>query len=203
MKKRIQRILLIAGAMVLAGVPALRADHDALTSSTAHRSATMAMAPKVPQKGYVGQVDFEVLAPGVFAASGANIGFTTTHGAMVDDRHFVGLGAGYLHDFDCDHGIIPIYAEGRIYFPSEVLSRIYPHVGLRLGGMYATEGGGGLYATLAVGIRVPLSTHRTALHVELGPQFTSKYNHAGTTIVGKYSSDGTHFGFFGRVGVEF
>jgi hypothetical protein len=203
MKKRFQRILLIAGVMVLAAVPAMRADHNSLTSSTAHRSAAMAMAPKIPEKGYVGQFDFDILAPGVFAASGANIGFTTTHGAMVDDRHFVGLGAGYLHDFDADHGIIPIYAEGRIYFPSEVLSRIYPHVGMRLGGIYATEGGGGVYATLAVGIRVPLAAHRTALHVELGPQLTTKYNSPTNDIFGEYRSDGTHFGFFGRVGIEF
>ena len=187
--------------MTLSAASAIHADEQVMrkSNSSSHVSAIV-LAPKIPQKGYVGDVYLDVMAPGSFAHAGSLFGFTTTHGAMVTERHFVGLGAGYLRDFSAEEGIIPIYAEGRIYFPSASVHRIYPHIGMRLGGIYATQGGGGVYGTLACGIRVPVSTS-LALNVEIGPQVTTKYNR--TSYGADFSSDGMHIGFFGRIGLEF
>lgn len=160
---------------------------------------------KLPGEGYVGTVNLELNAPGAFNSTSAG-GFTTTHGWMVTPRFFFGAGTGYIQSFSYKHGVIPVYAEGRYYFPSEFMRRIYPHIGARLGGQWATEGGWGVYSQVAVGVRVPVS-EAIALNVEIGPQYITKYT-AGkaSTIVQvnqPFVANGQKFGIFFRFGVEF
>lgn len=160
---------------------------------------------KVPHSGYVGSVALEIASPGAYPGSAG--GLTTTHGYMVRPTIFAGIGVGYLHSFNNDHGVIPIFAEGKFYFPSEHMRRIYPHVGVRLGGQVGTQGGSGLYSQIACGIRVPFSD-RLALNVEVGPQYAGKYERLGgssttVTVNQPFKAKGQHFGFFGRVSFEF
>lgn len=159
---------------------------------------------KVPHAGYVGSIGLEVNAPGAFTGSAA--GVTTVHGFMVRPTIFAGIGAGYIHSFSSGKGVIPIFAEGKFYFPSEHMRRIYPHVGVRLGGQIATEGGAGLYSQVACGFRVPFS-ERLALNVEVGPQYVGKYERAKSSSVvtfnQPYKASGMQIGFFGRVSFEF
>ncbi len=158
---------------------------------------------KVPHEGYVGSVAVEVNAPGAYGTTG--FGVSTTHGFMVRPTVFAGVGAGYIHSFDHSKGVIPVFAEGRFYFPSQYMRRIYPHVGVRLGGQIGTEGGAGFYSQVACGIRIPFSD-RTALNVEVGPQYAGKYERASEgylTYNAKFRSKGQQFGFFGRVSFEF
>ena len=153
---------------------------------------------KVPHAGYVGSVALEVSAPGAY---GTGFGLTTTHGFMVRPTVFAGIGTGYIHSFNYGKGVIPVYAEGRFYFPSQYMRRIYPHIGVRLGGQIGTEGGSGFYSQAACGIRIPFSD-RIAFNVEVGPQYAGKYERA-SVYGGKFEAKGAHFGFFGRVSLEF
>lgn len=159
---------------------------------------------KVPHSGYVGSVGLEINAPGAYP--GTSGGLTTVHGFMVKPTIFAGVGAGYLHSFTSDQGVIPIFAEGRFYFPSEHMRRIYPHVGVRLGGQIGTQGGAGMYSQIACGFRVPFSD-RLALNIEVGPQYVGKYERESSSTTVTYGKDfkagGSHFGFFGRVTFEF
>lgn len=159
---------------------------------------------KIPS-GYVGQVALELASPGAFG--GASGGVTTSHGYMIRPTVYVGGGVGYIHSFDHSQAVIPIYAEGRVYFPSEFMRRIYPHINLRLGGQVATQGGASFYSQLAVGIRVPFSD-RLGLVVEVGPQYVGKYArggiHPGTTTFNEpFKPNGHGFAFFGRIAFEF
>lgn len=159
---------------------------------------------KVPHSGYVGSIALEINAPGAYP--GAAGGFTTTHGYMIRPTVFLGAGAGYIHSFSHSAGVIPVYAEGRIYFPSEYMRRIYPHIGARLGGQIGTKGGSGMYVQVACAFRIPFSD-RVALNVEVGPQYVGKYEReaaAGTVTFNQdFKAKGGHFGFFGRVSFEF
>lgn len=158
---------------------------------------------KVPHSGYVGSVALDISAPGAYGSTG--FGVTTTHGLMVRPTVFAGLGTGYLHSFNYGKGVIPVFAEGRFYFPSQYMRRIYPHVGVRLGGQIGTEGGAGFYSQVACGIRIPFSD-RIALNVEVGPQYAGKYERASAGMItynGKYKAKGQQFGFFGRISLEF
>lgn len=162
---------------------------------------------KVPGEGYVGSVALEIKAPGYFGNGGSAMGATTTHGWMVTSQFFAGLGAGYIHDTGSGEGVIPIFAEGRYYFTSQYMRRIYPHIGLRAGGQVATEGGAGFYSQLACGVRVPVS-EKLAITVEVGPQYSTRYQREGhseskLSIGTKYKSSGANFSFFGRIGLEF
>ncbi len=160
---------------------------------------------KVPHSGYVGNIGLEVNAPGAYP--GTSMGVTTSHGFMVRPTIFVGAGVGYLHSVSHGHGVIPIFAEGKFYFPSEHMRRIYPHLGVRLGGQVGTQGGSGLFSQVACGIRIPFSD-RLALNVEVGPQYAGKYERGGAsnTVVTynrPFKSAGQRFSFFGRVSFEF
>lgn len=163
---------------------------------------------KLPSAGYVGFVSAEFSAPGCFNSTSTDFGFTTTHGWMLRPTLFLGAGAGYIHNFRYNKGVIPVFAEGKLYFASQYMRRIYPHIGLRLGGQFATEGGSGFYSQLACGFRVPL-TEKLALNVEVGPQLAQRYTNGGRKegeilgVGGKFYNDGTKFGFFGRVSFEF
>lgn len=159
---------------------------------------------KVPHSGYVGSVGLEINAPGAYPGSAG--GVTTVHGFMVRPKIFVGAGVGYIHSFTSDQGVIPIFGEGKFFFPSEHMRRIYPHLGVRLGGQVGTQGGSGIYSQIACGIRIPFSD-RLALNVEVGPQYAGKYERSSSSqivTVGKdFKADGAHFSFFGRVSFEF
>ena len=160
---------------------------------------------KVPHSGYVGNVALEIASPGAYPGSAA--GVTTTHGCMVTPKILAGVGVGYLHAFNSGKGVIPIFAEGKFFFPSEHMRRIYPHIGVRLGGQVGTEGGAGPYSQVACGIRIPFSD-RVALNVEIGPQYAGKYERLGasnTTVTYNkpFKAHGERFSFFGRVSFEF
>lgn len=158
---------------------------------------------KVPHAGYVGSIGLEVSAPGAYGSTG--LGVVTTHGLMVNPTIFAGVGVGYLHSVSNGQGVVPVFAEGRFYFPSRYMRRIYPHVGVRLGAQLGTEGGAGLYSQVACGIRIPFS-ERLALNVEVGPQYAGKYERAEkgqVTYNAPFKSKGQQFGFFGRVTFEF
>lgn len=161
---------------------------------------------KIPSQGYVGFASVEVCAPGFFNGEGADFGLTTSHGWMIRPNIFLGAGAGYIRSFHLKQAVIPIFAEGKLYFPSQYMRRIYPHIGLRLGGVLATQGNGGFYSQLACGFRVPLS-EKLALNVEVGPQFAQRYSREQRddiiTIGGDFKAKGTKFGFFGRISFEF
>lgn len=161
---------------------------------------------KVPSQGYVGFAGVELMSPGFFGDGGFNAGITTSHGWMVRPTIFFGLGTGYVADFRNEKGVIPIFAEGRLYFPSQYMRKIYPHIGARLGGMIATEGGAGSYVQVACGIRVPLS-EKLALNIEVGPQYATKYERERRsdiiTFNSPFKSSGMRFSFFGRVNFEF
>lgn len=161
---------------------------------------------KIPSAGYVGFAGVEISAPGFFGDGGFGAGITTSHGWMVRPTIFLGLGTGYIADFNNDKGVIPIFAEGRLYFPSQYMRRIYPHIGLRLGGQVATEGGAGTYVQVACGFRVPFS-EKFAMNVEVGPQYATKYVRERRsdiiTINQPFQSSGMRFAFFGRINFEF
>lgn len=159
---------------------------------------------KIPS-GYVGSVALEVNAPGAYPESAA--GFSTVHGWMVRPKLFLGAGAGYMHSIRYGEGVIPIFAELRCYFASQYMRRIYPHIGLRLGGQLATQGGGGFYSQMACGFRIPLS-ESFAMNLEVGPQYVTKYTRGGrhdstVTYKAPWMVNGYTFGFFGRIAFEF
>ncbi|MBE6305952.1 MAG: hypothetical protein E7082_08600 [Bacteroidales bacterium] len=178
----------------------------ALCSQAAELKRYTNLYDKIPAEGYVGFGGVEIVAPGFFGDGGYSVGVTTSHGWMVRPTIFLGLGAGYIQDFDDDQGVVPIFAEGRIYFASEYMRRIYPHIGARIGGVVATEGGGGTYIQLAGGFRVPFS-NKVALNVEVGPQYATKFerqhdlNQIGVNT--PFKSKGMRFSFFGRINIEF
>lgn len=151
----------------------------------------------IPPRGYCGIAGVELLATDPY--KGTAVGVTTTQGAMVTERHYLGVGVGYLRDLSFDMNIIPIFAEGRLFFRS-AHRRIYPNVGLKLGGMIVSEGGTGFYSALTGGVRVPVGP-RLGLMVEIGPQLTTKYNRKVHN--GSFTSDGSNIGFFARVGLMF
>lgn len=195
MKKLLSLIVVLAGAL-------------GATAATPKQNKYTNLYEKIPTEGgYVGYVGVEIVSPGSFGAGGFNAGITTSHGKMFTRNLYAGLGAGYIADFRNEKGIIPIFAEGRYFFASQYQRRIYPHIGLRAGAAIATEGGTGALVQACVGFRVPLS-EKFALNIEVGPQFSSKYEreHAdgAVTDTGKpFRVDGTHFAFFGRVNFEF
>ena len=159
---------------------------------------------KIPS-GYVGSLGVEVNAPGAYPEAAA--GVMTVHGYMVRPKVFVGAGVGYMHSVTYNQGVIPVFAEGRFYFASQYMRRIYPHIGLRLGAQFATEGGPGIYSQAACGFRVPVSNH-IALNLEVGPQYVTKYSRGGrhdltVTFNEPWKTGGYTFGFFGRLSVEF
>lgn len=162
---------------------------------------------KIPAEGYVGFAGIDISAPSFFGEGGGfSTGITTSHGWMLRSNLFLGAGAGYLHDFHNDQFVVPIFGDARIYFPSKYMRRIFPHIGARLGGVVASEGGGGLYAQLACGFRVPFS-NQVALNVEVGPQYVGKFERehlAGELGINTpFKAKGMRFGFFGRVSIEF
>lgn len=159
---------------------------------------------KIPSEGYTGTVGVEINAPTAY--SGAGYGLTTVHGFMLKPTIFLGAGVSYIHSFEYDRGVVPIFLEGRKYFTSQYMRRIYPHIGLRLGGQIATEGGGGFYSQLACGFRVPLS-EQLALNVEVGPMYAGKCSRELddklTTANKPFKANGAQFSFFGRITFEF
>ena len=177
----------IAFGLHAADEPAALAQHPAVYYNT------------LPKKGYAGQVGVEMMAPGAYQNGSTNFGISTVQGAMVTWRHFVGAGVAYLHDFTAEQGLIPVFAEGRIYFPSQK-ARIYPYIGVRLGGAFATEGGSGFYGAAAAGIRVPVGL-RYGLSVEIGPQIMPSFTRA--TPSDPYTHDGSDYAFFARVNFSF
>lgn len=161
---------------------------------------------KIPAEGYVGFVGVEIGAPGMFGDGGCSIGGVTSHGWMVTSRAFLGAGVGYIADISDNLGVIPVFAEGRFYFPSQYMRRIYPHIAARVGAQFATEGGTGGLVQVACGFRVPFS-EQLALNVEVGPQYATAYNRetaAGTiSFNAPFKSDGMKFSFFARINFEF
>lgn len=162
---------------------------------------------KIPAEGYVGYVGVELGAPGSFASGGFSIGATTSHGWMVTPRAFLGAGTGYIANTSfSDCGVIPIFAEGRLYFPSQYMRRIYPHIGARVGAQIATQGGAGGLIQIACGFRVPFN-ERLALNVEVGPQYATAYEREHgqnqVTYAGDFKSAGMKFSFVGRIYFEF
>ncbi|MDE6144733.1 MAG: hypothetical protein K2F96_00480 [Muribaculaceae bacterium] len=159
---------------------------------------------KIPS-GYVGSVALAINAPGAYPETAA--GVETVHGWMVRPKMFLGAGAGYIRAFRYDEAVIPLFAEARFYFASEYMRRIYPHLGLRLGGQFASEGGGGFYSQAACGFRIPMS-ERFAISLEVGPQYVTKYTRGGrhdstVTYKSPWMVNGYTFGFFGRLSFEF
>lgn len=161
---------------------------------------------KLPAQGYVGYVGVEMTSPGMFSDGGSAAGVTTEHGLMATSTIFFGGGVGYMRDFEQHQSTIPIFASARFYFPSEFMRKIYPHVSARLGGMVASQGGGGTYAQLGIGFRVPFS-EKLAMNVEVGPQYATKFereHRVGDVSYGNdFKSAGMRFAFFGRVTFEF
>ncbi len=158
---------------------------------------------KIPAQGYVGHLSAEMSAPSPYGSSG--IGLSTTHGWMVGSTQFLGAGIGVVYTPFAEQSVIPIYAEGRVYFPSEFMRKIYPHVGARVGGQIGTEGGSGVYLQAMGAVRVPLS-EQVALNVEVGPQYTGSYTRQvrpDEISYGKpFHNNGGQWGFFIRCGVE-
>jgi len=194
MKKLLTMIVALAGALsVLAATP--------------KQSRYTNLYEKIPAEGsYVGFAGVELVSPGAYGNGGVNFGITTVHGKMFTSRLFLGAGAGYIADFHNDKGLIPIFVEGRFYFPSQFQRRIYPHIGLRGGVEVATIGSCGGTFQAAIGFRIPLS-EKLALNIEVGPQYASKYEREhgeGQASVGaKFRPAGGRFAFFGRVNFEF
>ena len=205
MKKLI--VLAIAAISVFGAVAQERAgsstQRTVQTKARNHKEDSN-LIDKIPS-GYVGTVGFEFYTPGAYKSS--MFGATTVHGYMFSSRAFIGAGVGYLRDFDAEKYVIPVFAEGRYYFPSMFMRKIYPHIGLRLGGQIGEEGGTGFYGTLAAGVRVPLS-EKLALNLEVGPQYSGKYEQTGNSDVTlgvgtPWESRGSHFAFFARLMLEF
>lgn len=161
---------------------------------------------KLPGEGYVGYAGVETVSPGFFGDGGFAAGVTTEHGWMVTPKVFFGGGVGYIRDFEQSEGVVPIFASGRFFFPSEYMRKIYPHVSARLGGEIATHGGSGTFMQLSVGFRVPFSDS-FAINVEVGPQYATKFrreHRVGEESYGKgFKAEGMRFAFFGRVMFEF
>lgn len=177
-----------------------------LTARAAELKRHTNVYDKIPAAGYVGFAGIEVSAPSAFNGGGADYGITTSHGWMLRPTFFLGAGAGYIRNFHYGEGVIPIFAEAKLYFASQYMRRIYPHIGLRVGGQIATEGGSGVYSQLACGFRVPVS-EKLAINVEIGPQYSGRYSRQKRSdeinIGGPFKAKGTKFGFFGRVALEF
>ncbi len=168
------------------------------------------MLEKVPLEGsYVGYAGIEMLSPSYFGDGGTNFGVTTSHGVMITNRIFVGGGAGYIHDFRNDIGIIPVFAEGRYFFQSQYQRRIYPHIGARAGAIIPTQSQAkaGYLLQVCLGFRVPL-TEGFAFNLEVGPQYATKYSRdtpdKQIAQMGEpFISKGDFFSFFARVNFEF
>lgn len=151
----------------------------------------------IPKSGYSGLVGVELSTPGPYGSSA--FGITTTHGAMLTERHFLGGGIGLVKDFADKRTSIPIYAEGRLYFLSQN-NNIYPNIALRAGAMVSGRAGTGFYGTLTGGIRIPFS-HSLGLLAEVGPALMPKYTHEG--LRSPYKVDGTKIGFYARISFMF
>jgi hypothetical protein len=191
-----QILTIIAAVAVALGAHATDGTTAANSANTQHPAVYY---NTLPRKGYHGQVGLEMMAPGAFQRGSANLGISTVHGAMLTWRHFLGAGAAYLYDFSADQALIPVFAEGRIYFPSSK-ARIYPYVDARAGVAFATQGGSGLYGALALGLRVPVGL-RYGLSVELGPQIMPSF--ARATPGAAFTHDGSDFAFFARINFGF
>lgn len=198
MKKLLTIITLLATAL-------------SLSASEPKKRSYTNLYEKIPAEGtYVGFAGVELLSPGSFGYGGVNFGITTSHGFMLSNRLFLGLGTGYVADFNNKKGLIPIFADGRFYFPSQYQRRIYPHLGARLGAEIATQGGVGGLFQLALGFRIPFSDS-FAMNIEVGPQYSSKYTRGGKegeTLIElndmrPFKTNGGFFSFFGRVNFEF
>ncbi len=151
----------------------------------------------LPPLGYSGNALLEVYANGPFGS--AAFGACTTHGAMITERHFIGAGLGLIHDVSNKRTMVPVYAEGRIFFPSAI-NRIYPHIGARLGAVITGKPGTGFMASLTAAVRIPLG-ERLGLIGEVGPQLMSRYSRPA--FAKPYRSDGTGFGITLRIGLSF
>lgn len=194
--KRLIIAALVAIAGAFTGITAQNVYYD-ITVAPKDTVRVPSKFDPIPGPGYSGAVTADVLA--VSPYGGTAVGVTTSHGVMLQGRYFFGAGTGYLRDIGKEMWMVPLYAEGRIYFKS-ANRRIYPNIGLRLGGMLVPEGPNGFYGTLTGGVRVPLGK-RLGLIGEVGPQITSKYEREGYAT--PYRSNGTRFGFTVRVGLSF
>lgn len=195
---RMRKVILLL-LIAVGSVPAMMAQNVVLDQVIAERTEKPEPSKHsaIPGVGYSGTVGVELYAPAPYATS--SFGLTTTHGAMLTERHFLGGGVGLVHDFRGNHTVIPIYAEGRLYFRSKV-NNIYPNIALRAGAMTAGKAGTGFYGTLTGGIRIPFA-NGLGLLAEVGPHLSPKFTHDG---LGKpYKLDGTKFGFTVRVSFMF
>lgn len=191
--------LLVILLLTIASLPVLDAQNVILDQTVVPKTEKPETSKHnaIPDPGYSGTIGVDLYAPGPFGAS--SFGITTTHGAMLTERHFLGAGVGVVQDFSRKRTSIPIYAEGRLYFLSKV-NNIYPNIALRAGAMTAGKVGTGFYGTLTGGIRIPFA-NGLGLLAEVGPELTPKYVRPGVSK--PYKVDGTNFGFTARISFMF
>lgn len=196
-------------AAILAAISLSAAEPEAKTTEQKvdPRDKHSNIYEKVPLEGkYVGYVGIELLTPSFFGGGGVDYGVTTSHGAMITNRIFLGGGAGYMQDFNNSIGLFPVFADFRYFFQSKYQRRIYPHIGARAGAVIPTEGKVGYMVQLGLGVRIPFSEN-FAMNVEVGPQYATKYERDTEdkyVSIGKpFVSNGDFFSFFFRVNFEF
>lgn len=194
----------MAAAALAADPAAVNAPQFATAADETEVVSQTIPGPTIHPNGYCGSASVEVLMAGAYGS--AEFGVTTTHGVMLRDRFFIGLGAGYIRDFSYDQSLIPIYGEARLHFAHREEGRIMPHVGLRLGGALASEGSSGFYGTLSAGVRVPLSG-KCGLSLEIGPSIITKYLREGgktnLAFAKPFAPDGYKVSLFLRLSVDF
>lgn len=137
MKKILLSFILVLSASILCAQETACADTLAVEQNTAK--------VKVPS-GYQGFFEqgtlFQVAEKGK-----AMINFSTTHGAYLNGKIFVGLGVGV--DFQMDLAIVPIYGAFRYVFINDKV--VSPVLGLRVGSYISSHIGA--YADACAGVR--------------------------------------------------
>lgn len=68
---------------------------------------------------YSGEAEFTVLASQSGSYNSADVQLQTTHGVLLYNKAFVGLGAGYCFDTISEKATIPVYVDSRYFFGEE------------------------------------------------------------------------------------
>lgn len=99
------------------------------------------------KKGYRGFVSAESMLGDILGLS-----MSSTHGAQLNDKIFVGGGVGMIIGSDWEEGysLFPVYADFRVDFLNKKIS---PFMELKSGAVFAAQGTTGFYADFSFGCR--------------------------------------------------
>lgn len=148
------------------------------------------------EKGYRGFVSGETIIGNMLG-----IIMTTTHGVQLNNKLFLGGGAGMCiaNDLDNNFANFPIYVDFRADFLNKKVS---PFVETKLGIEFATQGSSGLYGDLSVGCRIKRFSISFGADMMGGKYAMTHSGNYGGYSYHEYEATRA-FNFVSRLGFEF